>query len=51
MNIAEKKAGIINALQKNNDEQLINEVYALLHEDETIEKINVNELPSDLQNN
>ncbi|MEP7320045.1 MAG: hypothetical protein ABI921_14915 [Panacibacter sp.] len=50
MNIAEKKAGIINALQHNNDEQLIDEVYELLHTDETVEKINLDELPSELQN-
>ncbi len=50
MNITEKKKEIINRLQQTSDEQLINEVYALIHPDETIENFNLNELPQDLQN-
>lgn len=50
MNISEKKADIINALQQNNNEDLINEVYALLHTDQSIESIITDELPLDLKN-
>ena len=50
MNILEKKAEIINALQQNNNEELINEVYALLHTDEAIQSIITDELPSELKN-
>ncbi len=37
-------------LQSSTDEQLIEEVYELLHPDEAIEHVNISNLPEELQN-
>ena len=39
MSIAEKKEEIIKTLQQANDEKPINEVYELLHDEETFEEL------------
>ncbi len=49
MNTTDKKREIIQALQSTNDEQLIEEVYELLHPDEAVENISVSSLPIELQ--
>jgi len=48
MNLKEKKEDIINTLQNTDNEDLINEVYQLLHSDD-LEEVDVKKLPSDLQ--
>ncbi len=49
MNITDKKKEIIHVLQSTNNKQLIEDVYELLHPDDTIEYININNLPQELQ--
>ncbi len=50
MNITDRKKEIIQTLQSSKDEQLIEEVYELLHPNEAVENIAINELPDELQN-
>ncbi|MCW3108779.1 MAG: hypothetical protein JWQ09_3285 [Segetibacter sp.] len=50
MEVNDKRKNIILALQSTDDEQLIEEVYELLHPDAKVENIDLSELPSDLQN-
>lgn len=50
MNTIDKKEDILQKLQSTTDEQLIEEVYELLHPDETVKSIPVSDLPKDLQN-
>lgn len=49
MNIRDRKNNIIETLQSINDEQLIEEVYELLHPNEAVEDITVDDLPAELQ--
>lgn len=50
MSISDKKADIIKILDHVNDEDLINEVYALLHsESNTLEKFDIKDFPPALQ--
>ncbi|MEJ7680372.1 MAG: hypothetical protein WKG06_21465 [Segetibacter sp.] len=49
MTIIDKKKDIILTLQSSNNEQLIEEVYELLHPAEAVENIAVSNLPEDLQ--
>ena len=49
MNTTDKKNDVIQTLQSTSDEQLINEVYELLHPDLAIETIDITNIPSDLQ--
>ena len=49
MNITDKKKEIIEVLQSTNNDELIEHVYELLHPDDTIDQINVDNLPPDLQ--
>lgn len=49
MGITDKKKNIILTIQSTDDEQLIEEVYELLHPAEAIENIAINNLPEDLQ--
>lgn len=50
MNTADKRREIIQTLQSSNDEQLIEEVYELLHPNEAIENVSLSGLPIELQN-
>lgn len=50
MNIKNKKAEILQIINSTNDEELIEEVYELLNPYEIIEEIQLNKLPSELQN-
>lgn len=50
MDIKDRKNNIIQALQSTNDEQLIDEVYELLHPNEALEVIGIDRLPAELQN-
>ncbi len=50
MNTTDKKIEIIHALQASNDEQLIEEVYELLHPNEAVENVSISDLPHELQN-
>ena len=50
MTIRDKKEDILQKLQSTNDEQLIEEVYELLHPNEAIKSIPVSDLPEELQN-
>ena len=49
VDITDKKKDIIMALQTSDDEQLIEEVYELLHPAEAVESISTYDLPEDLQ--
>lgn len=49
MELIDKKTNIILTIQSTDDEQLIEEVYDLLHPDEAVENIDINNLPEDLQ--
>lgn len=49
MNISNKKEDILQRLQSTTDEELIEEVYELLHPDESVKNIPVSELPEELQ--
>lgn len=49
MDTKEKKIDIIQRLQTTNDEQLIEEVYELLHPNEAIENISIATLPAEVQ--
>jgi len=49
MGIIDKKKDIILTLQTSDDEQLIEEVYELLHPAEAVESFSANDLPEDLQ--
>lgn len=50
MNTTDRKREIIQTLQSSNDEQLIEEVYELLHPNEAVENIAISNLPDELQN-
>lgn len=50
MNTTDRKKEIIQTLQSSNDEQLIEEVYELLHPNEAVENIEISDLPGELQN-
>ena len=50
MDIVNKKEDIFQRLQTTTDEQLIEDVYQLVHADEEIKNISINELPEELQN-
>ena len=50
MTIIDKKKEIIQMLQSSTDEQLIEELYELLHPGEAIETTFISHLPEDLQN-
>ncbi len=50
MNTTDKKREIIHALQASNDEQLIEEVYELLHPNEAVENVSISDLPHESQN-
>ncbi|MEO6638326.1 MAG: hypothetical protein ABIN25_08620 [Ginsengibacter sp.] len=50
MNTNDKKENILQQLQSTNDEQLIEEVYELLHPKEGVNSIAVASLPDELQN-
>lgn len=50
MDINNKKEDILQWLQFTTDEQLIEDVYQLVHADEEIKNISVRELPEELQN-
>lgn len=50
MNTSDKKEDIIQTIQSTNDAQLIEEVYELLHANQTIDNVSVDKLPADLQN-
>jgi hypothetical protein len=50
MNTTDKKREIIHALQASNDEQLIEEVYELLHANKAVENVSISDLPHELQN-
>ncbi len=49
MGSSDKKNEIIQTLQATNDEQLIDEVYELLHREKTIVNISIKDLPNELQ--
>ena len=49
MNIKEKKADIIKIINQASDEGLINEVYALVHNESEIEAFEINNFPSEIQ--
>lgn len=50
MNTNDKKETILQKLQTTTDEQLIEEIYELLHPDQAIKSIPVSNLPEELQN-
>jgi ribosome-binding protein aMBF1 (putative translation factor) len=50
MDINNKKEDILQHLQFTKDEQLIEDVYQLVHADEEIKNISISELPEELQN-
>jgi hypothetical protein len=50
MNTSDKKEEILQKLQSTTDEQLIEEVYELLHPDEVVKSIPISEFPEELQN-
>ena len=49
MNIADKKTEIIQILQSVKDEQLIEEVYELVHADRSVESVDISSLPKEIQ--
>ncbi len=49
MDTKDKKEDIIQTIQSTSDEQLIEEVYELLHTNESIENISTENLPQELQ--
>ena len=49
MSIEDKKNEVLDLLKKTNDSALIEEVYNLLHPDESVEEISVLQLPENLQ--
>jgi hypothetical protein len=49
MSISDKKKDIINTIKSTKDEQLIEEVYHILHPTEGLENLAINELPDNLQ--
>ncbi len=49
MNISNKKEDILQKLQLNTDEEVIEEVYELLHPDESVKNIPISEMPEELQ--
>jgi hypothetical protein len=50
MEVGDKKKEIIDALQSTSDEQLIEEVYELVHPQAGVENVVLSELPLELQN-
>ena len=49
MSITEKKEAIIKTLQQTHDENLIDEVYELIHHEELLEEVQLDTLPTELQ--
>jgi hypothetical protein len=49
MNTHDKKTEVLELLKQTNDSNLIDEVYEVLHPERTIENINMEELPGELQ--
>ena len=49
MNIHDKKTEVLELLSQTNDSILIDEVYDMLHPEDAIENINIQELPGELQ--
>lgn len=49
MNTKDKKAEVLELLTQTNDSGLIDEVYNVLHPEHTVENINTEELPAELQ--
>jgi hypothetical protein len=49
MNTKDKKAEVLELLTQTNDSGLIDEVYEVLHPEGTVENINVQDLPGELQ--
>ena len=49
MNKNDKKENILQTLQSTTDEQLIDEVYKLLHPDNALDNITITDLPEELQ--
>jgi len=49
MNKKDKKEDILQTLQSTTDEQLIDEVYELLHPDDAVSNITIADLPEELQ--
>jgi len=50
MNTIDKKEDILQRLQSTTDEQLIEDVYELVHADEEVKSIQISSLPPELQN-
>ena len=50
MNLINKKEEILQTLRFTKDEQLIEDVYQLIHADEQIKNISISDLPQELQN-
>jgi ribosome-binding protein aMBF1 (putative translation factor) len=50
MDIINKKEEILQTLRFTKDEQLIEDVYQLIHADEQIKNISISDLPQELQN-
>ena len=50
MNSIDKKEDILQRLQSTTDEQLIEDVYELVHADEEVKSIQIENLPPELQN-
>lgn len=50
MNIADKRTEIIQMLQSVKNEQLIEEVYELLHAENAVESVDISSLPQEIQN-
>lgn len=49
MNTADKRKNVIETLETTSDEQLIDEVYELLHPEESVEEVDTQNLPSELR--
>jgi hypothetical protein len=49
MSISDKKNDIINTIKSTKDEQLIEEIYHILHSTEGIENLAIDKLPDNLQ--
>ncbi|MGG9964728.1 hypothetical protein [Ferruginibacter sp. SUN106] len=49
MNTHDKKTEVLELLSQTNDSTLIDEVYDILHPEATLENINMQELPGELQ--
>lgn len=49
MNTYDKKTEVLTLLSQTNDSSLIDDIYDMLHPETTIKNINLQELPSELQ--